>query len=494
MESRKHSKEDAGLQDFIDFGQLFLDFFRYVRKYWLPALLVILICGGGYSFIKSRTTVLLYESQSTFTVGMVGAMNSNTSYYYSTTAAAQMSNTFPYILESDYFRNLLLDVLGETELEGSIKASVITSSNMVTMSATAESGQKAAEILKAAMQIYPKAAYFVLGAIEFYIINEPSVPTEPINAVSPGFLFARGAVFGALLSGVSLLFLAIVRRDVRTDADVEEVSDMKCLGQIPLLRRKASSSEKTLRLWSVLDERTPYEYRESMRSAAGRLLGALRKLDPDEEESGGRGKVILVTSTAPGEGKSTLAVNLAEELTREGKQVVLVDADLRKQGDAVLAGAEVDSVGLIDILGKGGDAYIKRVPAGFAFVGSSGKVMKNPVGLLSDSRMGAVIKSLASAADIVIIDTPPCGGFQDTSILAPYADGILYIVRYDKLTRDALGEALYSLSEASAPLLGYVLNGCPEGGSRGYGHYGYGRYGYGHYGYGRYGSRGYGKE
>ena len=493
MDTRRQHTEDAGLRDFIDLGQLFRDFLRYLRRYWHILALVTVLVGAGYTFFRTVTTKPVYRSESTFTVGLVGAQNSNTSYYYSTTAAAQMSDTFPYILESDYFRSLLLEELGETELKGEIGASVIESSNMVTMSAEADSAAEAARILTAAMAAYPKAAYFVLGGIEFYVINAPSVPETPVNVSSPAKLAVIGGLAGLFLACFVILLVSIIRRDVRSEEDVARVSDMKLLGQLPLLTGKARSAGKMRKLWSVFDERTPYEYRESIRSLAGRLLNTLRRMDGEDAEPG-EGKVILVTGTAAGEGKSTLAVNLAEELTREGKTVVLVDADLRKQGDAELVGAAEDTVGLADILSGGRDIYVRRAPAGFAFIGNANRVLKNPVRLLSDDRMRDVIGSLRKSADIVILDTPPAGAFQDASILAPLSDGILYVIRCDALTQDELGEALYSLAESPAPLLGYVLNACPESeGGYGYGRYGYGRYGYGYgYGYGK--NYGYGKE
>lgn len=493
MERGRQHTEDAGLRDFIDFGQLFRDFLRYLRKYWHILLIMTVLCGAGYTAFRIGTTKPVYRSEATFTVGLVGAQNSNTSYYYSTTAAAQMSSTFPYILESDYFRSLLLEELGESELGGSIGASVIESSNMVTMSAEAPTAEEAARILKGAMAVYPKAAYFVLGSIEFYVINAPNLPETPVNVSSPVRLALIGGIAGLFLACFVILLLTIIRRDVRSEEDVAKVSDMKLLGQLPLITGKARSTGRARKLWSVFDERTPYEYRESIRSLAGRLLNTLRRMDGEEADAG-EGRVILVTGTAPGEGKSSLSVNLAEELTREGKKVVLVDADLRKQGDADLVDAPEDAIGLVDILSGGREVYVKRAPAGFAFIGNAQRVLKNPVRLLSDERMHDVVESLRKSADIVILDTPPAGAFQDASILAPYADGILYVIRCGELTQDELGEALYSLAESPAPLLGYVLNACPESeGSYGYGRYGYGRYGYGYgYGYGK--NYGYGKD
>ena len=87
--------------------------------------------------------------------------------------------------------------------------------------------------------------------------------------------------------------------------------------------------------------------------------------------------------------------------------------------------------------------------------------------------------------DYVIIDTPPCGMFQDAGLLAEYADMLLYVVKYDSTPKRMIREGIASLSGSRAPFAGYAFNDMPEtGGAYGYGRYGYG-YGYGRYGYGR---------
>ena len=98
-----------------------------------------------------------------------------------------------------------------------------------------------------------------------------------------------------------------------------------------------------------------------------------------------------------------------------------------------------------------------------------------------------MLDALRDRVDYIILDTPPCGVFQDAAVLADWADAVLFVVRFDKVSRRNVQEALSMLEGRKATVVGYILNACPQTES-GYG-YGYGRYGYGKYGYGSYGAK-----
>lgn len=114
---------------------------------------------------------------------------------------------------------------------------------------------------------------------------------------------------------------------------------------------------------------------------------------------------------------------------------------------------------------------------------------------MSSKRARRFLDTMRNRMDYIIIDSPPCTLFQDASILAEYADEILYVVKYDKLPSWKIRDGLKSIGNQKAVVSGYILNECPEmRGGYGYGRYGYGKYSYGKYGYGKYGygHRGYG--
>ena len=201
-------------------------------------------------------------------------------------------------------------------------------------------------------------------------------------------------------------------------------------------------------------------------------------------------KVLLVTSTVSGEGKSVTAVNLAGQLAMDGARVLLIDGDLRNQRDGQLLNLTAE-YGLVEAC-QASDMEavwngIERNSAAMQEHGllvlAGNKPMYQPAALLSSPALKRCVEGLRERVDYIIIDSPPCGLFQDTAILAECADGILYLVGYDRLPANAVRDGIHALGGQSAVFLGYAFNACPE--SRG-------GYGYGKYGYGRSGEYGYG--
>ncbi len=130
------------------------------------------------------------------------------------------------------------------------------------------------------------------------------------------------------------------------------------------------------------------------------------------------------------------------------------------------------------------DLSLKILPG----VGST----QNPAGLLRSARMKTLIEELKEDADLLIIDTPPCGVLSDASLLGGIADSAVLVVHQGTTKDREVQRALEFFEDSQIPVCGYVLNGVPEG-ATGYGYSTYGGYGYGKYGYG-YGKYGYGKE
>lgn len=460
-------------EDEIDLVALFRDFFKvFGRLWWLVLLLAILGAGSFFAYTRLGYEPM-YASEATFTVATANDGNSSYSFYYSQSTADQLSKTFPYILDSSYFQSLLLEKLGTDTLNGNISAQTLESSNMVTMRVESNSAEDAQAILTAALEVYPTAAYYVLGDMQFHLLNDPETPTLPYNQPVLWRTLMMGALGGGAVGIFILGILAFMRRTAKTPDDMKRITSLKCLAVLPKVKLKARKKNSQRRI-SILDKQAPYDFRESLRTLQLRVDLAMKKK---------KGKVLLITSTSPGEGKSLLSINMAEVLAQKGKKVLLIDADLRKQEDAKILGCD-DGMGLQDLFGEraSGKVHIRGIENGkFWFLGSS-RPIREPAGVLSHAGIGRLLDEMKTRMDYIILDTPPCGIFQDAAILAEHADGILYVVKYDFISQSKIREGLSFLEDRKANFLGYVFNEYPQN-IRAYGYGKYGSYGYG-YGYG----------
>lgn len=186
-------------------------------------------------------------------------------------------------------------------------------------------------------------------------------------------------------------------------------------------------------------------------------------------------KAFLVTSTRPLEGKSTTSANLAAIIAQSGKQVILVDADLRRPtqhnnfqltNNAGLTTVLLDSkIDPSDILQDVGIENLRLM--------TSGPLPPNPAELLGSKRMAELITRLQHIADVVIFDTPPVMAVADASILSSHVDGVLFVIDASRTRRAQAQKAKTSLAAVGAHLLGVALNRIPLRGETGYDYYYY---------------------
>ncbi|MED4288141.1 CpsD/CapB family tyrosine-protein kinase [Priestia megaterium] len=170
-------------------------------------------------------------------------------------------------------------------------------------------------------------------------------------------------------------------------------------------------------------------------------------------------KSIVLTSTGPGEGKSTTASNLATVYAQQGLRVLLIDADLRKPTAHYTFRLE-NHVGLTNVLTKqstlGQAVQATEVP-GLSLL-TSGPIPPNPAELLASNNMTELLKEMKEQFDMVIFDTPPVLAVADAQILANQVDGSILVVSSGKTDKEAAVKAKELLLKANAKVLGAVLN------------------------------------
>lgn len=475
MEKRVGDYDNNSIEK-IDLGILFENFFRAFFQLWWIFVIIISIYSSFCFFRAKSSYSPYYKTSATFVVTMNQAGVYSDSYY-NTATTEQMVKTFPYILNSGILQKVVAEDLGMDYVPGAISATTVDDQNLFELSVTGSDPQQIYDVLQSVIRNYPSVAEYVIGDTQLHILDETGVPTEAVN--QPDFMPAAksGAKKAAAVCFVILLLLTFGRNTVRSEEDLKKISNIKCLGSIPAVHfKKRTDAENELVL--LTNKKIPQSFRESVRTLRMRTLKECGK-----EHS----KVIMVTSSMPGEGKSTITVNLALALAQKEQKVILIDGDLRHPSLAKALGINRDyyGYGFRDVItGEAPlmDALISYDKSNInLLLGSS--AVETIEGLLSTDKVKAVIEEAASMADYVIIDTPPVGMLADATIIAKYADSAVFVVRQDAVRKDRVVEAVQNLSQTGVHMAGCVLNyvkaGISSYGRRKYG-YGYGSYGYGY--------------
>ena len=170
-------------------------------------------------------------------------------------------------------------------------------------------------------------------------------------------------------------------------------------------------------------------------------------------------KVIAVSSSIQGEGKSTTCFNLALTFAEIGSKVLVVDCDLRRPNIANLLGID-KGVGLSNVLvnDKKIDQIINRNVYHGVDVISSGVIPPNPAELLASDAMKNLLDELKNDYDYIFFDTPPITIVTDTLLLTKITDGIIIVVRQDVVDKRAVAETVSKIKFANAKILGFILN------------------------------------
>ncbi|MEU1599745.1 polysaccharide biosynthesis tyrosine autokinase [Streptomyces sp. NPDC005708] len=293
------------------------------------------------------------------------------------------------------------------------------------------------------------------------ITQEAVAPTAPVSP-RPMVNLAAGVLGGLLLGAGIVALRETLDTTFKASEALGEFTALPGLGTIPYDRNAPKRPLVTA-------------------DAHSRRAEAFRKLRTNLQFSqvDDPPRIIVVTSSVPGEGKTNTAVNLALSLAEAGVSTCLVDGDLRRPCVAPAFGL-VQDAGLTTVLI--GQARIEEVmqQAGRLSVLAAGAVPPNPTELLASARMEEVLRELAGTYEVVIVDTAPLLPVADTVGLASLAQGALLVVRAAKTSRDQVRTAAQSLERVGVRVLGTVFSMAPvpKGGRYGYGRYGaYGRYG-----------------
>jgi non-specific protein-tyrosine kinase len=260
---------------------------------------------------------------------------------------------------------------------------------------------------------------------------------------------------------VGFIFLIDYLDDsIKSPQEVMEDTNLSTLGTIALI--KGENPED--RLITAQSPRDPI-------SEAYRVL----RTNLNFSAIDGDMSTLLITSSSPGEGKSTTAANLAVVIAQTGKRVILVDADLRRPIQHKIFKATNNQGLTTAILDHNTPItyHLQKTKYPELQLMTSGPIPPNPAELLNSLRMNQVMEDFHREADIVIFDTPPVLTVADATILAPRTDGTLIVIESGGTKRSALLQAAERLQTTNGHIYGVVINKLNPSRIRGYGYYKY---------------------
>lgn len=254
------------------------------------------------------------------------------------------------------------------------------------------------------------------------------------------------AMLGALVFAVAVaLLLARLDNKIRTGYDLETKLDVKAAGVLPLMKFTADAPLERI----VVDDNAN-TFAEGVRTI--RSVVQLSTVDSPL-------KTVLVTSSLPDEGKTTVASNLALAYAQL-KKTVLIEADMRKPRLARLLDLEPNHAGLSDFVSgdKKLEECLHAVRGTTLFALPAGRIPLNPLEMLSSQRFADAIEALRKTYDVMVIDSPPMQIVSDALVLSRFCTAVLFVVKADSTPYPLARESLMRLHRVKAPLLGAVLN------------------------------------
>lgn len=302
---------------------------------------------------------------------------------------------------------------------------------------------------------------------------KPSIPVKPRKSLVIAIALLVGLAIG---TGAALL-LDFLDNTIRKSEDVETRLHQPLLTVLPkFIDKEMASAGGALRMLAAPNS----AYAEAIRTARTGIL--LSSVDTPKRQ-------LLVTSSVPGEGKTTFSVNLALAHAHTQK-TLLVDADLRRPAVGRAFGLEPTAAGLSDLVA--GTAKLSdclhRIPDTSLVYLPAGAIPPNPLELLHSERFRQALETLANHFDVIVIDSPPVELVSDALVLAQQVTGVIFVVKAAATAHPLARKSLQRLRRVNANLIGVVLNAFDVRQAQRY----YGEYAtYGGYGQ-TYGSAGHG--
>lgn len=415
---------------------------------WIVLFLIVLGAAAGAALSWDRKPS--YETRASM---IVNARNFHNVYQNGTDIprsediqlARNLAKTVQLLATSSRVLELVLDKdeysgISIEELRQRITVTVEDDTAFLWLTLSWEDPQQAIGILNRLMEILPDVMLEVMDIGSVSVIDTAG-QAMGISAASPRYIgigIGAGLLLGCMLGTVYYLFVPKIRNNSSLEA-----LGLDIIGEIPCIHPKSDTADGFLD-----DKNLPQEYQV----AYGRLAAVFRYLTEKEQQ-----QVIAVTSSVSGEGKSTVAYNLALRLTESGYKVLLLDFDFKKGVLYQLARNRKPNDGTertTPRIGENLKQQVEQLYNGiYTIQGFSQKDIYQ-----ADNHVFPAIRAMKDTYDYILIDTPPLGILSDVQQMRGLLDGVMLVVRPDWVLRRSVEDSIKFLDKSGIPVTGSILN------------------------------------
>lgn len=475
-----------------------MDLFMAVRKHWLTAVVVFVIvfaAMAGYTFSQTKmytATAQLFASYNNATSETDSSTGADSTSNYTQVGTQSVAGTYianqlksyPDLVKTSA---VLKPVVGTQDggnlsvgaLSGMVSAENPENTYMLNLSVVNSDPQLAAtlanEIAKSLSNVVESELYSSgsKSIVKLSIVQEATVPAAP-SSPNVTMNLAAGAALGIIMAFAGAVLRNLLSRRV------QDISDLQAIAQHATVVGVIPKDDD-------LDGTKPIVVTKPDGSIAEEFRRIRTNLSFTTSKDGDKGRLIVVTSSMPSEGKTTISCNLAATLAENGAAVLLIDADLRHPSVAKQLGLE-GNVGLAHVLSN--QATVKDVVQRYwkpnLHILPAGPRIQNASVLLNSAIMRNLIKQAVQQYDYVIIDTTPMSVANDAAVFGQQGNGVVLVSGKGVTFKSALRGTVTELGELDVPVLGFVFNLADQQKSGSYGSYYYygSYYHYGEYGYG----------
>ena len=427
--------------------------------YVLKRIWVLILCASIGFGIRYWQTV--YRMPDTYTAsGTMYVYNSNpnlVNYQYTSTidldSAVKLIDTYMIVVKSNKVMEVVTDRLAADYpgimpgfIASSLHMSSVSETGVVSVSSTTSDPKLSMDITNAVLDVAPEELIRVVGAGSVEVIDYATEP-KYVDSRRPVWRGMIGAIAGIMLGGLILLFLFLFNRKVTNTKDLTDTYTFPILASI----RRSKGSEKNPSDF-LLSDSSSMEALENYAKLRMNLFYSL---------VGKKSRSVVITSAICGEGKSTVAANLAVSCGHGGKKTLLIEGDLRRARQRDIFRYDGHSKGLSEILAGVSslqDCILPNVRENLDIL-PAGAFPPNPAELLASDRMQELLEELEGMYDLVLLDMPPVDIVSDPLALSTQVAGCLFVVRQNYSDHRDIRKALISAEMTGMNVLGFVFYG-----------------------------------